>query len=99
MNAKNVNNKVDNKANNKANSKANSYIINISDLINEIKKYKKNAFLSEGKLKDIDKDFLKKIKLKRNEVMQLKKKIEANDMELDKAFEAFENIYYANLDA
>ena len=87
MNAKNVNNK------------ANSNIINISDLINEIKKYKKNAFLSEGKLKDIDKDFLKKIKLKRNEVMQLKKKIEANDMELDKAFEAFENIYYANLDA
>ena len=91
MNAKNVNNKVDNKAN--------SNIINISDLINEIKKYKKNAFLSEGKLKDIDKDFLKKIKLKRNEVIQLKKKIEANDMELDKAFEAFENIYYANLDA
>jgi hypothetical protein len=31
--------------------------------------------------------------------MQLKKKIEANDMELDKAFEAFENIYYTNLDA
>lgn len=91
MNAKNVNNKVD--------SKANSNIINISDLINEIKKYKKNAFLKEGKLKDIDKDFLKKIKIKRNEVMQLKKKIEANDMELDKAFEAFENIYYANLDA
>lgn len=95
MNAKNVNNKVDSKVGNKANSN----IINISDLINEIKKYKKNAFLSEGKLKDIDKDFLKKIKLKRNEVMQLKKKIEANDMELDKAFEAFENIYYANLDA
>ena len=77
---------------------AKNNVVNISDLVAQIKKLKKNATVSEANLKEIDNLYLKKIKSKRNEIIQLRKKIELNDNELAKAFSAFEDIYYVNLD-
>jgi len=71
------------------------------ELDKEIRKFNANykrslkqTFLSTGALKEVDEDYLKKIRLKRNEILTTRKKIDSNMMELDKAFDAFKVIYY-----
>ena len=80
-------------------------IENISELniddekFNELyKKSFKQSIASDKELVDIDREYLKKIKAKRIEIISLKRRIDSNDSELQKALDAFNEVYYQDVD-
>lgn len=80
-------------------------IENISELniddekFNELyKKSFKQSIASDKELVDIDREYLKKIKAKRIEIIILKRRIDSNDSELQKALDAFNEVYYQDVD-
>ena len=80
-------------------------IENISELniddekFNELyKKSFKQSIASDKELVDIDREYLKKIKAKRIEIISLKRRIDSNDSELQKALDAFNEVFYQDVD-
>ena len=80
-------------------------IENISELniddekFNELyKKSFKQSIANDKELVDIDREYLKKIKAKRIEIISLKRRIDSNDSELQKALDAFNEVYYQDVD-
>lgn len=80
-------------------------IENISELniddekFNELyKKSFKQSIASDKELVDIDREYLKKIKAKKIEIISLKRRIDSNDSELQKALDAFNEVYYQDVD-
>lgn len=53
----------------------------------------KNSIANDNTLKEIDEKFLKKIRIKRAEILSIRKKIDANLKELNDAYETFQSIY------
>lgn len=62
------------------------------------KKSFKQSIASDKELVDIDQEFLKKIRNKRIEIVSLKRRIDSNDSELQKALDAFNEVYYQDVD-
>lgn len=62
------------------------------------KKSFKQSIASDKELVDIDQEFLKKIRNKRIEIVSLKRRIDSNDSELKKALDAFNEVYYQDVD-
>ncbi len=62
------------------------------------KKSFKQSIANDKELVDIDQEFLKKIRNKRIEIVNLKRRIDSNDSELKKALDAFNEVYYQDVD-
>lgn len=62
------------------------------------KKSFKQSIANDKELVDIDQEYLKKIRIKRAEILSLKRRIDSNDSELAKALDAFNEVYYQDVD-